>query len=198
MREGRSKLDAPLLAADDLGVEVGDDEAGVAAVGEPNVGGGHDREGVVAVAADELVGFGVSMRQRGLDQGPREEANLAGGEGVVAQLQGLVEELAPHCGPRRSAFTVVLESHLERGAQGSRAHSRCPCLDAIEGDESRVALREGAAGGARGRFGLTRARWRELSAFTCSVCPRGTFPLELLRRRAAETRPPSAGLVTHS
>ncbi len=81
------ELDVAGLAAHGLGVEVGQDKAGIPAVRQANVLRREDRKGEVAVPADKLVLLWIAVRQSGLDQRSGQEADLAGREGVL-----LVEE----------------------------------------------------------------------------------------------------------
>jgi hypothetical protein len=87
------ELDAAALAAHRFGTEVGEDEAGVAAVGKADVPRRQDGESQVPVATDELVRLRVAVRQSRLHQGTGEEADLASRVGVLlVEEQGLADE----------------------------------------------------------------------------------------------------------
>ena len=81
--EVAAELDVGTLAPHRLRREVGEDQARVPAVWQADVRWRQDREGEVPVPSDELVGLRVAVRERRLDQCPGEEADLAGGVGVL-------------------------------------------------------------------------------------------------------------------
>ena len=94
------ELDVPGLPLNRLCVEVGEDQARVAAVREADALRRENREAVVAVVADELVRLRVAMRHRRLDERSRQEADLASSVGVsVVEGERLGDQAAQPAGP---------------------------------------------------------------------------------------------------
>ena len=77
------ELDVRALAPHCLRRPVSQDQTRVPAKREPHVLRRQDREGEVPVPPDGLVGLGVAVRKARLDQRPGQEADLAGGVGVL-------------------------------------------------------------------------------------------------------------------
>jgi hypothetical protein len=77
------ELDVPGLPPHGLGIEVGQDQTGIPPVRQTHILGSQDREREVAVPADELVFLRIAVRERRLDQRPREESDLACSESIV-------------------------------------------------------------------------------------------------------------------
>ena len=81
--EVAAEFDVGALAPHRFRRQVGQDQTRVPAEREPDVRRRQDREREVAVTPDELVGLGVAVRERRLDQRPGQETDLAGGVGVL-------------------------------------------------------------------------------------------------------------------
>jgi hypothetical protein len=77
------ELDVRALAVHRLGREVGEHQARIPAVGQPDVLRGKDGQGEVSVPPDELVGLRVAVREGRLHERPSQEADLAGGVSVL-------------------------------------------------------------------------------------------------------------------
>jgi len=82
VREVMVEVYVPGLPLDRLGVQAGQNEAWVAAVGQADALRRQDREAVVTVVPNELVGLRVAVRQRRSDEGSRQETDLASSVGV--------------------------------------------------------------------------------------------------------------------
>ena len=81
--EVAAEFDVGALSPHRFRRQVGQDQTRVPAEREPDVRRRQDREREVAVPPDELVGLGVAVRKRRLDQRPGQETDLAGGVGVL-------------------------------------------------------------------------------------------------------------------
>ena len=95
MGEVAAELDVGALAPHRLRRQVGQDQTRVAAKREPDVRRRQDRKREVPVPPNELVGFRVAVRKGRLDQRPGQEADLAGGVGVLlVEVERLPDQAA--------------------------------------------------------------------------------------------------------
>ena len=95
VREVAAELDVGALAAHRLGREVGEDQARIPAVRQPDVLRGKNGQREVSVPPDELVGLGVAVRKGCLHQRSGQEPDLAGGVGVLlVEVERLPDQAA--------------------------------------------------------------------------------------------------------
>lgn len=122
--ERKAEVDPAALSSDRLGVEEGEDESGVAAVGKADSGGGDDRECVPAVPTNELVRSRVTVGKRRLDERSGVEADLASCEGVLWWKQkSPFDDRGLHVVRAAGSWSLTGgEASLQGRAQEVRAH----------------------------------------------------------------------------